>query len=192
VATAEAAGLGERYVGAHPLTGSHRSGWGAARASLFEGARVFLCPTATTTPETMLLAESFWKELRAGTELLDAATHDGEMAWRSHLPHVLSCALAVTLREAGIRRSALGPGGRDMTRLAGSSTAMWSAIVADNAPAVAEAVAACERQLRAFREAIERGDQTSTRELLAAASDWFDGSPDATLGEMLTPQGADA
>lgn len=192
VATAEGVGLGERYVGAHPLTGSHRSGWGAARASLFEGARVFLCPTASTTPQTMLLAESFWKELRAGTELLDAATHDAEMAWRSHLPHVLSSALAVTLREAGIRRSALGPGGRDMTRLAGSSTAMWSAIVADNASAVAEAVAACELQLRTFREAIERGDHAVTRELLAAGCDWFDGTPEATPGEVLTPQEADA
>ena len=49
VAAAEAAGLGPRYVGAHPLTGSHRSGWGASRASLFDEARVFLCPSATTT-----------------------------------------------------------------------------------------------------------------------------------------------
>jgi prephenate dehydrogenase len=186
VAAAEKTGIGTRYVGAHPLTGSHRSGWGASRASLFEDARVFLCPTAATTPATLQLAESFWRELRAGTELLDAARHDDEMAWRSHLPHLLSSALAVTLRDAGVRRSALGPGGRDMTRLAGGSAAMWSAIVTDNASAIAEAIAACEEQLRALRQALRQGDVETTRAFLQAGSDWFDGEPGAVLTRPTT------
>lgn len=179
VAAAEAAGIGARYVGAHPLTGSHRSGWGASRASLFEDARVFLCPTRSTTPETLQLAESLWRELRAGVEVLDAASHDEQMAWRSHLPHLLSSALAVTLRDAGVRRSALGPGGRDMTRLAGGSTAMWSSIVEDNAPAIIDALAACEHRLGAFREALLTGDVNAVRNFLRDGSDWFDGEPGA-------------
>lgn len=190
VAAAEAAGIGARYVGAHPLTGSHRSGWGASRASLFEDARVFLCAAPSTTPETLRLAESFWRELRAGVELLDAAVHDEEMAWRSHLPHVLSTALAVTLSHAGVRRSALGPGGRDMTRLAGGSTAMWRAIVEDNAASIAGAVAACEEQLREFREALERGNADATRHFLAEAGAWFDGDPSVGGGGPLTRRGA--
>jgi prephenate dehydrogenase len=189
VAAADAAGLGARYVGAHPLTGSHRSGWGASRASLFEDARVFLCPTAQTTPDTLQLAESFWRELRAGVELLDASAHDEQMAWRSHLPHLLSSALAVTLRDAGVRRSALGPGGRDMTRLAGGSTAMWSAIVADNAPAIVDAVTACEHRLGALRDALLRGDADAVRDFLRSGSEWFDGEPGAVAAphEPLTP-----
>jgi prephenate dehydrogenase len=181
VAAAEAAGLGPRYVGAHPLTGSHRTGWGASRASLFEDARVFLCPAADTAPATLQLAESFWRELRAGVEVLDAATHDEQMAWRSHLPHILSSALAVTLRDAGVRRSALGPGGRDMTRIAGGSTRMWSPIVDDNAEAIAEALAACEAHLRTFREALMEGDSDATRRFLQAGVDWFDGEPERAL-----------
>ena len=110
VAAAESAGIGARFIGAHPLTGSHRSGWRASRATLFDEARVFLCPTSTSTPDALQLAETFWRGLRAGVEVLDAATHDEQMAWRSHLPHVLSVALALTLRDAGIQRSALGPG----------------------------------------------------------------------------------
>jgi prephenate dehydrogenase len=180
VTAAEAAGIGARYVGAHPLTGSHRSGWGASRASLFEDARVFLCPTESTTPQTLRLAESFWRELRAGVELLDAATHDAQMAWRSHLPHVLSSALALTLRDAGIRRSALGPGGRDMTRLAGGSPTMWGPIVEDNAAAIVDAVAACEAHLRAFREALRSRDAGAIREFLDAGAGWFDGEPAGT------------
>ena len=181
VGAAEAAGIGPRFVGAHPLTGSHRSGWGASRASLFEDARVFLCPTPCTSDGTLQLARSFWRELRAGVEVLDAATHDAQMAWRSHLPHLLSSVLAVTLRDAGVRRSALGPGGRDMTRLAGGSPAMWGAIVDDNAEAIVEAVTACEERLRAFRAALADGDVEATRRVLQAGTDWFDGEPERVL-----------
>lgn len=181
VAAAEAAGLGKRFTGAHPLTGSHRSGWGASRASLFEDARVFLCPAPSTTRETMRLAESFWRELRAGTERLDAATHDAQMAWRSHLPQLLSSTLALTLCDAGVRRSALGPGGRDMTRLAGGSPEMWTPIVEDNAAAITEAVQACEARLRALRDALVAGDKESVRAYLRAGRAWFDGEPTGPL-----------
>ncbi|MEO5818444.1 MAG: prephenate dehydrogenase [Gemmatimonadaceae bacterium] len=177
VGAAEAAGLGERFVGAHPLTGSHRSGWRASRATLFDEARIFLCPTSTSTGDARQLAEAFWRGLRAGVEFMDAATHDEQMAWRSHLPHVLSTALARTLREAGIQRSALGPGGRDMTRLAGGAPSMWTSIVEDNDTALIAALEACERQLRLLREALMQHDGRATHEFLATGCDWFDGAP---------------
>ena len=177
VAVAEEVGLGARYVGAHPLTGSHRSGWRASRASLFDEARVFLCPTTTTTAETLELAGAFWRGLRAGVEVLDASAHDEQMAWRSHLPHVLSLALALTLRDMGVQRSSLGPGGRDMTRLAGSSPAMWMSIVEDNGVALSDALVAMEAHLRVFRESLQNHESGTTREFLANARKWFDGAP---------------
>jgi prephenate dehydrogenase len=177
VAAAEAAGLGSRYVGAHPLTGSHRSGWRASRASLFDEARVFLCATSTTAPATLQLAESFWRGLRSGVEVLDAATHDEQMAWRSHLPHVMSNALALTLRDMGIQRSALGPGGRDMTRLAGGSPSLWMSIVEDNGAALATALGAVESHLKLFRESLQAHDSATTEEFLSNAREWFDGAP---------------
>lgn len=177
VAAAEAVGLGARYVGAHPLTGSHRSGWRASRASLFDEARVFLCPTSTTDAATLQLAETFWRGLRAGVEVLDAATHDEQMAWRSHLPHVLSTALALTLRDAGIQRSALGPGGRDMTRLAGGPPTLWTSIVEDNEVALAGALDAIEQQIRVLRQSLQNHDSGTTHDFFADGRDWFDGAP---------------
>jgi Prephenate dehydrogenase len=177
VGAASSVGLGERYVGAHPLTGSHRSGWRASRANLFDDARVFLCPTPDTTAESLRLAESFWRALRSGVEVLDAAVHDEQMSWRSHLPQVLSTTLALTLRDAGVQRSALGPGGRDMTRLAGSSPALWMSIVQDNTASLVNSLSAMERQLRNFREALERANGDATRKSLTDARDWFDGAP---------------
>ena len=177
VAAAEAVGLGARYVGAHPLTGSHRSGWRASRAGLFDEARVFLCPTSTTDAGVLELAESFWRGLRAGVEVLDAATHDVQMAWRSHLPHVLSTALALTLRDAGIQRSALGPGGRDMTRLAGGAPSIWTSIVEDNMVALGGALDAIERQIHDLRALLHGGDTVATHDFFAQGQEWFDGAP---------------
>ncbi|MEO7457153.1 MAG: prephenate dehydrogenase [Gemmatimonadaceae bacterium] len=177
VGAAESAGLGERFVGAHPLTGSHRSGWRASRANLFDEARVFLCPASGASGDVVRLAESFWRGLRAGVEILDASEHDGQMAWRSHLPHVLSSALALTLREAGIHRSALGPGGRDMTRLAGGAPGMWTPIVEDNVAALLSALDGMDVQLAAFRAVLARGASREIHEYFARGVDWFDGAP---------------
>lgn len=193
VAAAEAAGLGPRYVGAHPLTGSHRSGWGASRAGLFDDARVFLCPSPSTTPEALARAASFWRALRAGVEVLDAEVHDEQMAWRSHLPQAVSTALALTLRQANVPRSALGPGGRDMTRLAGGDPDLWTGIVGDNAPAILEALTAMEEQLRLFRERLAAGED-GARECFIDGRDWFDGEPMRALtprdNAALTPRDA--
>jgi prephenate dehydrogenase len=193
VAAAEAAGIGPRYVGAHPLTGSHRSGWGASRASLFDEARVFLCPSPSTMPQTLQLADSFWRSLRAGVEVLDAEAHDEQMAWRSHLPQAVSTTLALALRQANVPRSALGPGGRDMTRLAGGDPDLWTGIVDDNAPAILQALAVMEEQLRLFRERLAAGED-GVRECFADGRDWFDGEPLRTLtprdSAALTPRDA--
>jgi prephenate dehydrogenase len=177
VASASRAGLAERFVGAHPLTGSHRSGWRASRANLFDEARVFLCPADGVGEDALQLAEAFWRGLRAGVEVLDAQVHDEQMAWRSHLPHVLSSALALTLREAGIHRSVLGPGGRDMTRLAGGLPSLWTPIVEDNGAALLAALDGLERQLHEFRARLERGDSAEITDYFARGSDWFDGAP---------------
>lgn len=177
VATAESVGIGARYVGAHPLTGSHRSGWHASRASLFDDARVFLCPTRSTSSEALHLAESFWRSLRTGVEVLDAGVHDEQMAWRSHLPQVMSTALALVLRTAGIHRSALGPGGRDMTRLAGGSPDLWTSIVEDNGVALVATLDALDAELRRFRTALVAHDPSATRDFFVTARDWFDGTP---------------
>ncbi len=105
---------------------------------------------------------------------IDASAHDRTLAWTSHLPHVVSAALALALGEAGVGRDELGPGGRDITRLAGSSPEMWSAIAAENAPAIDAALAAAEREVASFRRLLSRADAGELHSKFAAARAWFD------------------
>src|SRR5262249_22263985 len=124
VAEAESHGLSNRFVGSHPMAGDHRSGWRAARRGLCSGARVCLCATDRTPAELVGRADAFWRGLDAHPMTIDASAHDRTLAWTSHLPHLVSAALALALRDAGVKRDELGPGGRDITRLAGSSPEM--------------------------------------------------------------------
>jgi prephenate dehydrogenase len=173
VRAAERLGLGARFVGAHPLAGGHRSGWAASRAGLFHGAQVLLCPSFITVPESVERARAFWRSVGAEPALMEADEHDARMALLSHLPQVTSTLLAALLAEARIRREDLGPGGRDATRLAGSSPAMWTAIALDNAAHVTRAIAACERKLATVRRAIRRRDAAAVNAFFEAGNRWF-------------------
>lgn len=127
---ARRAGLGDRFVGSHPMAGGEGSGFAAGRADLFEGARVWLCADPAAARHPLRRLAEFWAGLGARPETVDAAEHDRLMVRVSHLPQLVSNALALALEEAGVAPADLGPGGRDMTRLAGSSPAMWADLLA--------------------------------------------------------------
>jgi prephenate dehydrogenase len=158
-AAAERLGLGAKFVGAHPLAGDHRSGWAASRRGLFDGARVYLCPSVEASDAARSLARELWTAVGGMVVEMDAAEHDRLLAWTSHLPQLVSTALAATLAEQGIARADLGPGGRDVTRLAASSPEMWTDIALDNAGPLLESVDALRRTLDALRDAIASGDE---------------------------------
>ena len=172
IARAEALGIGARFVGSHPLAGDHRSGWRASRRGLFSGATVFVCPTRTSSASAVRRARSLWRSLGARPVDISAAAHDAQLAFTSHLPHLLSAALARTLDRADHRRSALGAGGRDVTRLAASSPEMWSAIVSSNGTQLTRALAAFGRELAHVRRAAARGDARAIHALFTATREW--------------------
>ena len=174
VEAARTLGLADRFVGSHPMAGDHRSGFDASRAGLFVDAPVYLCANREASAETLALATSLWKRVNARPERMTAEQHDLKLAWTSHLPHMVSTALALSLARARVHRGFLGPGGRDVTRLAGSSPEMWTAIAIENAPALDAALGRMERELATLRASIKRADQDDLRARFEAARTWFD------------------
>jgi prephenate dehydrogenase len=168
------AGLTGRWVGAHPMCGGEASGFGAARAGLYEGARVWIVPSGA--PEAAVArVEGFWRTLGAAPTRSDAAAHDRLMVVVSHLPQLTANVLARVLEDADAAPDDLGPGGRDMTRLAGSSPAMWRDLLAhapDTLPAMLREVADGARSLA---ERIERGDLDAVEAGMAATRRWREG-----------------
>ena len=177
VAEATALGLADRFVGSHPLCGDHRSGWASSRACLFVDALVYMCPCETegqVSDGLVHAVSELWQRVGARTTMVSADEHDRRLGWSSHLPHVVSTTLALALARAGVPRDQLGPGGRDVTRLAGSSPDLWTAIACENAQPLAEALAAAEGEIASFKAFVLRGDADAVHQRFATARAWFD------------------
>ncbi|HEX2779128.1 MAG TPA: prephenate dehydrogenase [Gemmatimonadaceae bacterium] len=162
----------ERFVGGHPFAGSHRCGWDASRPGLFRDATVYLCPAASSRGEALADARTLWGALGARIVECSAAEHDTHLAWVSHLPHLASFALALTLDTHGEAHDDLGTGGRDAVRLAASAPAVWRAIAMENRELLAAAVDALEGELHALRTALERGDSDTLGRRIERAAAW--------------------
>lgn len=139
-----AAGLpgAEKFVGGHPLAGGERTGIECSRAELFSGA-AWLLAGETPNPRARLWEETL-ERLGARPAWMSAARHDQLMARVSHLPQLLSTALAALLERYGEEQPEAiqlsGPGLRDMLRLAGSSYSLWRDILLTNEAEIAAAL----------------------------------------------------
>jgi prephenate dehydrogenase len=140
VQEAEAQGL--RFVGGHPMAGSQLSGVTNAKEDLFRGARYFLTPTDRTDPEVYReVARFVRRDLGAVPTAVDPEKHDLLMAALSHLPHLMAVALLKVASDISPEAlSFAGPSFRDLTRVGASNPGLWSDILAENAPALGEAL----------------------------------------------------
>jgi prephenate dehydrogenase len=161
---------GVSYVGAHPMAGSHRRGLEHARADLLEGAPCVVAPAPGTPPAAVARVADFFRALGAQVLERDAARHDAEVAWVSHLPHALAFAYAHALADAPEGAAALrGTGFRDFTRIAMSDPELWAEILLANRKGLAGPLARSAARLAELAHAVEQGDAEAVERFLAAA-----------------------
>ena len=161
-----------RFVGGHPIAGAETAGVEHARADLFQDALWYLTPHAQSGGLLYERLHRFVVELGARPVAVDAATHDRLVAVFSHLPHVLANVLAsqaaARLSEHGEALRQVGPSFRDMTRVAGANTAMWSDIYRSNRAAIVD-------EIRGFRRGL---DEVERRLEAGEVEDWNDRARD--------------
>jgi prephenate dehydrogenase len=154
----------ERFIGGHPLAGSHLGGIEHARADLFQGASWCLMPSSQTRLADRL--RSLIEGFGATPAEMDAQTHDRLMARISHLPHVLANVLVAGVagweqHERGL--AANGPSFRDATRVAGASSAIWTDIYLSNADMLIEAIDEAIDELEQVRKRLGEHDAAALR-----------------------------
>jgi prephenate dehydrogenase len=149
-------------VAAHPLAGKETTGAAAADPELFRDRRVIITPSATTSEAAIIKIEKLWTATGARVERMDPDLHDALLARSSHLPQIVSSALAAALldeRVGGLSAEEFGAGGlRDVTRLAGSSWEMWRDIFATNRNALRSALQRFAATFEEFERTIDAGD----------------------------------
>ncbi len=151
-----------RFVAAHPIAGTEKSGVANAQANLFRNHRLILTPHATQDAEALATVERLWAATGARVVKMDAARHDSIFAATSHLPHLLAYSFVDMLdqlegADADIFPNA-GGGFRDFTRIASSSPRMWHDILRANAEPVAALLKKQIDELSRLHGMIERGD----------------------------------
>jgi len=157
--------VGRRFLAGHPMAGKEQAGVDFADANLFQGAAWFFTPVAGQNLHEGLSGEFIaWVEkLGARIASLDADAHDQLCAWISHLPQLISTALAASLvDEYGEDAPLLDAGGRalrEMTRISASPYSMWRDIALTNKKSIQKALHKLEQRLAHIRENLD------TREL---------------------------
>jgi prephenate dehydrogenase len=158
---------GVHYVGSHPMAGSHERGLDAARADLFEGAACVVMSDGEAGPRERVA--DFWRALGARVVLRSPSDHDTEVAWTSHVPHLLAFAFAEALAVAPEgTREVEGPGFRDFTRIAHSDPELWADILTSNRKAIAAPLQAVSDRLGALARALEADDAETVEKIVAA------------------------
>jgi prephenate dehydrogenase len=171
VAVAErlAGGRPVAFVGSHPMAGSERSGYDAARADLLQGALVIVTPTETTEPGALKRVTELWEQCGARVIALDPETHDRAVAAVSHLPHVVARALVdAVVRFEPTALDVAGRGFRDTTRIAAGDPVVWREILLANRDAVTASLRAFRAALGDLERVIEAGDGAALEARLAA------------------------
>jgi prephenate dehydrogenase len=124
------------FVGGHPMAGSHETGVGAARATLFENATCIVTPTENTDPDSLQQVRDLWEFVGGVPHLLSPETHDLLVGAASHLPHLIASLLTNTVANVKTKHhKALdftATGFRDSTRIAAGSPDLWSGIFTQN------------------------------------------------------------
>ncbi len=156
------AGRPVRFVGSHPMAGSHKSGAIAADVTLFENAYYIFTPSSLTADGTIEEMQDVLSGLGARFIEIDAAEHDRVTSQISHFPHILAAGLMeqawdYSAEHEMTNRFAAG-GFRDMTRIAESEPRMWTSILLTNKEAVLERIDDFKHRLDRVATMIEESD----------------------------------
>lgn len=145
---------GIRFVAGHPMAGREVKGWEHSIAELFEDRFWFRSEAGPPGEEqAVALVDRLIIGLGAKSIPIDSDDHDRYAALASHLPQLLSTALAAVIEESDLPEPFRGPGLRTFLRLAGSSWSMWEPVLEYNA----DAIAAARERLETMLERIEQG-----------------------------------
>jgi prephenate dehydrogenase len=149
---------GRRFLAGHPMAGKEHGGVEYADPDLFQGAVWFFTPLPEQNLHQGLFAEfAGWvDQVGARIAMLPPDEHDRLCAWISHLPQMVSTALAATLvDEFGADAPLLPAGGRalqEMTRISASPYSMWRDIAITNRKHLEDALFKVEQRLAHIRE----------------------------------------
>jgi len=151
-----------QYVAAHPIAGTENSGPQSAINDLYDNKKVVICEKNESTDEALSIALKMFNTIGMSVVFMPPKEHDKHLAYISHLSHVSSFALGLTVLdlekdEKNIFNLA-GSGFSSTARLAKSSPKMWESIVMQNKTHLLPAITAYIEHLEQLKNDIEENN----------------------------------
>ena len=161
--------LPERFdpIGGHPICGKEKLSLANAERTLYYATPFLLTPLERTSPQALSAAYQIIEALGAKATVLDATEHDRILASTSHLPFLLSSALALAAPDDVA--SFVGPGFKSVSRLAGTPSSMMLGVLQSNRKNVLKALHGMQSQLAEIESALTAEDFTKLESLLNEA-----------------------
>jgi prephenate dehydrogenase len=162
------------YVASHPMAGTEFSGPEAAIHGLFSKKVGIICDMGESNPRALELVTNLYMALNMRLIFMSSKEHDLHTAYVSHISHLTSFALALTVldkeqNEKNILN--LASGGFDSTvRLAASSAEMWVPVFDQNRENVVEVMETYIEKMTNFKNLIQSGQTQEVRELIRRAN----------------------
>ena len=151
-----------RYEAAHPMAGTEYSGPEAAIPDLFKDKMMVYVEAFRSDEDAFDLADAVTEQLEMKTSFMTAEEHDMHTAYVSHISHLTSFALALTVLEKEKSQGRIfelaGSGFQSTVRLAKSSPDMWTPIFKQNRTNVLEVLEEHIKQLQHIYDKIEKED----------------------------------
>ena len=163
-----------RFVATHPMWGTEYSGPEAAVHDGFEGRTVVLCDGAESDPDALKLVEDIYRKIGMPIKYMSSEEQDTHTAYVSHISHITSFALALTVLEKEREEEHIfdlaGGGFESTVRLAKSSPETWAPIFMQNKYTVLDVLREHIHQLQIFRRLLEKADTEGLKQMMQRAN----------------------
>ena len=163
-----------RFVATHPMWGTEYSGPEAAVHDGFEGRTVVLCDGAESDPDALKLVEDIYRKIGMPIKYMSSEEQDTHTAYVSHISHITSFALALTVLETEREEEHIfdlaGGGFESTVRLAKSSPETWAPIFMQNKYNVLDVLREHIHQLQIFRRLLEKDDTEGLKQMMQRAN----------------------
>lgn len=154
-------------IGGHPICGKEKLSLANAERTLYYAAPFLLTPLERTSARALSAAHQIIEAVGAKTKILDAVEHDRILASTSHLPFLISSALA--LATPNDVASFVGPGFTSTSRLAGTSSSMMLGVLQSNQENVLTALRGLQNQLAEIESYLSANDFLKLESILNEA-----------------------
>ena len=164
----------KQFVCTHPMAGTEYSGPWAAQPGLFDGRACIFADQEESAPWAVQTILELYACLNMRPIFMSSSSHDVHTAYVSHISHVTSFALALTVLDKEKDEKHifdLASGGFSSTvRLAKSNADMWIPILTQNHDNVLQVMDTYIEKMKQFRDAVASYDEDALRKLIEDAN----------------------